>query len=429
MILKVQPAVFVKGVVRVPSSKSYSIRAFLIAACGGTSIIRSPSDCDDARVSMRVARNLGARLIRSRRNTWTVRAGRRSPRLSRINVGESGTVLRFILPLVALHGRKATIAGEGTLKGRPNLFLTQTLRSMGVDISGEGRQEGIPIHIRGGSLQGGNVQIDGSLSSQFISALLIACPQLEVETCLTLTGPKIVSAGYIAMTMRILGKSGVKIKRNGPRRYVIPGNQEFKGLKNLTVPADYGLAAFLMAAAILSKSDVVLEGAFDDRFVQADSHILRLLEKMGVKFQKTSKSIRMKGPFGLKGGNFSLKDCPDLVPVMSILALFADSPTRLSDIGHARVKESDRISDLGQELRKIGAKVEEERNGIIIYPRPPYKADGLLDPHHDHRLAMSFAVLGSKLGVRVQDIECVSKSYPGFVRDIKSLGVKASAET
>lgn len=161
---------------------------------------------------------------------------------------------------------------------------------------------------------------------------------------------------------------------------------------------------------------------------QADSHILRLLEKMGVKFQKTSKSIRMKGPFDLKGGNFFLKDCSDLVPVMSILALFADGPTRLSDIGHARVKESDRISDLGQELRKIGAKVEEKRNRIIIYPRPQYKADGLLDPHYDHRLAMSFAVLGSKLGVHVQDIECVSKSYPGFVRDIKSLGVKASAE-
>src|SRR3989338_8391351 len=356
MILKVQPAAFVRGAVHVPSSKSYSIRAFMIAACGGISFIRNPSPCDDARVSMRVARNLGAQLTRLHRETWKVAAKRNPLRLSHIHVGESGTVLRFILPLVALYGRKATIGGQGTLKGRPNLFLTRTLRSMGVEIFGEGRQEGIPIRIQGGSLRGGNIQIDGSLSSQFISALLIACPQMGEDTSLTLTGQKIVSADYITMTMQVLDKSGVKIRREGLRRYVIPANQRFKGLKNFTVPADYGLVAFLMAAAVLNKSDVALEGAFDDRFVQADSHILRLLEKMGVKFQKTSKSIRMKGPFCLKGGDFSLKDCPDLVPVMAILALFADGPTRLLDIGHARVKESDRISDLGQELRKIGAK-------------------------------------------------------------------------
>lgn len=435
MILKIQPADFVRGVVRVPSSKSYSIRAFLIAACGGASMIRNPSDCDDARVAMRVARHLGARLMPSAGNAWSVRAsrpagvaGRRSPSFSRINVGESGTVLRFLLPLVALQGGKATIVGEGTLKGRPNASLTRALRSMGVEVSGEGRPEGVPIHIRGGRLHGGNIRIDGSLSSQFISALLIACPQLGEETCLTLTGPRIVSADYIAMTLHVLGRSGVTIKRSGPHRYVIPGNQDFKGLKNFTVPADYGLAAFLMAAAVLNKSDVVLEGTFDNSFVQADGHILRLLEKMGVRFQKTSKSIKMKGPFCLKGGNFSLKDCPDLVPVISVLALFADRPTRLYAIGHARLKESDRISDLGQELRKIGAKIEEKRDQILIDPRPPYTADVLLDPHRDHRLAMSFAVLGSKLGVRVQDIGCVSKSYPGFVRDLRSLGVKASVE-
>ncbi|OGX41166.1 MAG: 3-phosphoshikimate 1-carboxyvinyltransferase [Omnitrophica WOR_2 bacterium RIFCSPLOWO2_12_FULL_50_9] len=425
MILKVQPAAFVRGAVHVPSSKSYSIRAFMIAACGGISFIRNPSPCDDARVSMRVARNLGAQLTRLHRETWKVAAKRNPLRLSHIHVGESGTVLRFILPLVALYGRKATIGGQGTLKGRPNLFLTRTLRSMGVEIFGEGRQEGIPIRIQGGSLRGGNIQIDGSLSSQFISALLIACPQMGEDTSLTLTGQKIVSADYITMTMQVLDKSGVKIRREGLRRYVIPANQRFKGLKNFTVPADYGLAAFLMAAAVLNKSDVALEGAFDDRFVQADSHILRLLEKMGVKFQKTSKSIRMKGPFCLKGGDFSLKDCPDLVPVMAILALFADGPTRLLDIGHARVKESDRISDLGQELRKIGAKVVEKRNEIVIYPQNQYKTDCLLDPHRDHRLAMSFAILGSKLGMRIRDIECVSKSYPGFIRDLKRLGVQA----
>jgi 3-phosphoshikimate 1-carboxyvinyltransferase len=293
---------------------------------------------------------------------------------------------------------------------------------MGIDIKGSGKGESIPIRMTSGRLQGGSVAIDGTLSSQFISALLIACPQLLQNTILTLRGKHLVSADYIAMTCQILQKSGITIEKKGVRLYRIKGKQKFKGLTNFVVPSDYGLAAFLMAAAVIHASNVTLTGHLGDRLVQADGHILPLLKKMGAKFQKNSESISIKGPCALKGGQFSLKDCPDLVPIMAILALFAKGKTRLYDIGHVRSKESDRISDLRKELLKVGAKITEKRDSLVIEPQENYKANCLLDPHSDHRLAMSFCILGSKIGARVKDIECTHKSYPDFVKDFKSIG-------
>ena len=426
MTLTVKPASILKGRVQLPSSKSYSIRAFMIAACGGRSTIIDPSYCDDALVSIRVARSLGAQIkqgTKSSMSRWNVTACKYPIRVSKINVKESGTVLRFLLPLLALYGKKVTVIGEGTLRGRPNVFLTRTLRKMGVDIRGSGKGESIPVRMKNGCLQGGTITIDGTLSSQFISALLIASPQLSRDTNLILRGKRLVSNDYITMTCQVLKKSGIKIEKKGLRQYKIKGKQNFKGLKNFIIPSDYGLAAFLIAAAVLTKSHVTLTGHLTNELVQADGHMITLFKKMGVQFQKTSTWIRIKGPCALKGGNFSLKDCPDLVPIMSILALFAKGKTCLYDIGHVRSKESDRISDLRRELIKIGAKITEKHDAITINPQKNYKSNRLLDPHKDHRLAMSFCVLGSKIGARIKDIKCTHKSYPNFVKDLKAIGV------
>jgi len=294
MILTVKPALEFSGTVQLPASKSYSIRAFLIAACGGRSTIINPSNCDDAVVAMRVAQQLGAR-IRQEKNSstsrWNITASEARPRLSTFNVKESGTVLRFLLPLLALRGKKVSINGEGTLRGRPNYFLTQSLRRMGIEIRGKGKQEGIPIHIQGGEWQGGNVEIDGSLSSQFISALLIACPQLHQDTRLSLKGKRLVSSDYITMTCQTLKKSGIQIHKKGLRDYRIKGRQTFRGLKNFTIPSDYGLAAFHMAAAVLNPSDVTLTGFLNSQLIQADGHILNLMKRIAASI--SSPAIRI----------------------------------------------------------------------------------------------------------------------------------------
>jgi 3-phosphoshikimate 1-carboxyvinyltransferase len=403
--LSIPPALRLQGRIHLPASKSYSIRAFIIAAQGGTSQIKNASDCEDALVASKIAQKLHSLPTKV------------------FSVGESGTTLRFLLPLLALHTPRARVVGKGTLKGRPNAHLCETLRRQGMDIRGSGKNESVPIVFNGGTLVGGRVLVDGSLSSQFISALLIALPSLKTDSRVILTGKKIVSQDYIQMTIEILARAGIVIKRHSTREYEIKGGQKFKGLKDFDVPSDYGLAAFAMGACALLPSDVVLQGNLDEGLVQSDGHILEFLAAMGVKFKKTSRAIKIKGPFDLKGGVFSLKNCPDLVPIMSVLALFARGKTKLVGIYHARAKESDRISDLRKELLKVGACVSEARDALTIEPRATYKKGQLLDSHHDHRLAMAFTVLGARIGCRVKGIESSHKSYPNFVNDMKSLGV------
>jgi len=405
------PVLRLQGRIFLPASKSYSIRAYIIAARGGASQIKHASDCEDAMVASKVALELNS--LKCLPNF--------PPQV--FSVGESGTTLRFLLPLLALYTNKAKVTGTGTLKGRPNAHLCAALRSQGMDIRGKGKKESVPIEFNGGKLAGGRILVDGSLSSQFISALLIALPTLEHDSRLILTGKELVSQDYIQMTIEILARAGVTIKRLSPREYEIKGAQKFKGLKNLNVPSDYGLAAFAMGACALLPSNVILRGNLDDSLIQSDGHILGFLRRMGVDFVKTSRAIKIKGPFDLKGGIFSLKDCPDLVPIMSVLALFAKGKTKLIGIHHARAKESDRISDLRKELLKIGACVTETNDSLVIEPRGAYKRGALLDSHHDHRLAMAFTVLGAKIGCRVKGIESSHKSYPNFVNDMKVLGV------
>ncbi|MCD4781501.1 MAG: 3-phosphoshikimate 1-carboxyvinyltransferase [Candidatus Omnitrophica bacterium] len=428
MIFHVSPTTELSGHIYLPASKSYSIRAFIIAACGGRSQIISPSNCKDAIVARQIASALGAQVQEVKEGVWNVFVDSRASISPRINVQESGTGLRFLLPLACLKNEPCRIVGEGSLKGRPNHFLTETLRRMGASIEGRGQVESVPIVIKPQSMQGGTIAIDGSLSSQFISALLITCPMLGVDTRLKLVGRKIVSSDYITMTQQVLERAGVSVHKKEARLYQIKGNQVYKGLRRFHVPSDYGLAAFPMAAAVLTKSDVTLNGFFSDDLIQADGHIFPLLEALGVDFKKTSRSIKVKGPFVLKGGSFSLKDAPDLVPIMAILALFARRKTRLRNIKHARVKESDRISDLRKELLKVGARVDEKEDELIIHPLQEYKENVLIDPHNDHRLAMAFSVFGIKHAVRIKDIECTQKSYPDFVKDFKILHVDASLQ-
>ncbi|MBF0504348.1 MAG: 3-phosphoshikimate 1-carboxyvinyltransferase [Candidatus Omnitrophica bacterium] len=423
MILNLRALKGLYGRIHLPASKSYSIRAFLIAALGGTSRIRHASDCEDALIAIQTAQALGAK-ISCKGDVYVVKASYPlvipNPQET-FFVGESGTTLRFLLPLLGLFTHKAKVRGKGTLVGRPCRHLCETLRRQGMQIKGTGKQESVPILFKGGSLQGGRLSIDGSLSSQFISALMIALPSLGVDSRLVLSGKKLVSREYVQMTQEILAKSGILVRRLSQREFEIKGAQVFKGLKDFYVPSDYGLAAYWLAACALLPSRVVLQGKFDDHLIQSDGHILDFLDRMGVRLKTTGRSVQIKGPFDLKGGTFSLKDCPDLVPVMSILALFAKGRTKLVGIRHARAKESDRISDLRHELLKIGACVSETPDALMIEPQAAYKSGVLLDSHHDHRLAMAFAVLGLKLGCRVGTIESCRKSYPAFVRDIKKL--------
>ena len=248
MILSIPPVLRLNGRIQLPASKSYSIRAFIIAARGGVSQIEHASECEDAVIALKTARALGS-TVSYRAGVCTVKAPEslvilseakdlkmhldpsalkrgligKSPKV--FSVGESGTTLRFLLPLLASHTQRAKVKGTGTLKARPNAHLCETLRRQGMDIRGWGKNESVPIVYNGGVLRGGRVLVDGSLSSQFVSALMIACPSLDNDSRIVLTGKEMVSQDYIQMTMEILSKAGIVIKRISPREYVIKGKQ------------------------------------------------------------------------------------------------------------------------------------------------------------------------------------------------------------
>lgn len=422
MKFRILPVARMAGAVNLPASKSYSIRAVFIAACGGSSRLSGLSDCDDAKAALTAARALGASFKAVPGGFMVTAASTvKNKKKLGIDVRESGTSLRFILPLLPFYTDSALINGRGTLIGRPNRHLLETLVRCGLKFYAKDSNGSVPITFDGGNFSGGRVSIDASLSSQFVSALMIALPRAPRDTRLLMTGRKLVSQDYVTMTASILERAGVIFKKVSAREFFIPGGQQFRGLKSFTVPSDYGLAAFLLAAAALTTSNVTLKGYFDDSLVQSDGAILGFLEKMGVSVQRGRRMLRIKGPCCIKGGTFSLANAPDLVPVMAVMAMFAQGETRLTDIAHARVKESDRISDLRSELLKTGADITETKDELRIRPRAQYKSNVELDPHRDHRLAMAFTVLGAKIGVTVRDMECCAKSYPAFVRHFRSL--------
>ncbi len=427
MFLHVLPSLKLRGTVPLPASKSYSIRAFFVAACGGRSRILGASDCDDARVAMKAARVFGAAVTPVPGGVRVdMPVSRKIKAKLVLDAGESGTSLRFLLPLLPHYAATAMVKGRGTLVGRPNHHLCAALRAGGLMIRGAGANESVPISFSGGVMAPGRVSVDGSLSSQFISALMIAAPLGGRETRLVMAGRELVSRDYVTMTRQVLARAGIRVEPRGRREFLIPGGQVFRGLGSFRVPSDYGLAAYFMAAAALVPSDILLKGCFDDGLIQSDGAILGFFDRMGLRMSRATRGIRIKGPQVLRGGVFSLKDCPDLLPVMAVTAMFAEGETRFTDIAHARVKESDRISDLRAELLKTGADIREKADELIVRPCPAYRQGVVLDPHHDHRLAMAFAVLGLKVGARVKDIGCTSKSYPGFVKALRNLGSSGS---
>ncbi len=422
MIFSVCPANTIQGTIQLPSSKSYSIRSVIVASCGGRSKIQNLSFCDDARVALSVVRHFNMRAVAFKENGFLIlpSLNKRNKNV-RFNVGESGTVLRFVVPLVAFNKLRGMVEAKGTLCHRPNHHLVLSLRRMGVNVSGQGKKHTVPIIFKGGECEGNVIKIDGSLSSQFISAFLIAAPFLGRDMKVVISGKEIVSRPYIHMTLEIMARAGIRVQRKTSRIFFIERGQQYQGLKNFTVPSDYGLAAFWLGAATLTKSSLRLKGFFDDSLPQADGAIIPLLKKMGVCLTQTNKQLLIQGPFILKGGSFCLRDCPDLLPLMAILALFAKKKTSLTGVAHARVKESDRIGDLRSELLKIGAKIEDGIGDITIYPQKQYKTNVTLNPHRDHRLAMAFSILGLKIGIKIKEIDCISKSYPNFLSDLKKI--------
>ena len=233
---------------------------------------------------------------------------------------------------------------------------------------------------------------------------------------------KVVSRPYIDITLDVLNRAGVKIQRRGYGRFFVKSGQGFKLKKDFIIHGDYSSAAFLIAASCLIKSDVIITDMVKDR--QGDRKIVDILNKMGARIKHSGDRIEIRGPFELKGIDIDCSDTPDLVPILLTVSCFAKGRTRIYNIGHLAYKESNRITAPAGELRKLGARIKIGRDKIIVQ-ESSLRPQAVVSSCNDHRIAMALAVLGLRTGgLIIKNSECINKSYPDFIRDLKALGAK-----
>jgi 3-phosphoshikimate 1-carboxyvinyltransferase len=411
------------GQVRAPPSKSYTHRALVIAALArGESRIRNPLLAYDTEATTNCIRALGAEVRREGKiMVVSGTGGRLKPRGRVLDARNSGTTLRLLAGLASLSPKPVMLTGDESLRKRPMAPLLQALSDLGAFTDWRGR-EGYPPVVVGGRLRGGEVEITGRVSSQFISALLFAGTQAEEEVRISVTD-ELKSRPYVEITLELLRAAGAEIKHDaGLRRFRIPPGQALSPL-DLEIPGDFSSASFLLGGGAITNSEVKVTN-LDPAGVQGDKRIVDFLRDFGVEVEATRKAVAVKGG-ELSGADFDCADNPDLVPVLAVLGAVAVGRTEISNVPHLRVKESDRLRGLRLGLTRLGAEVEELPDGLRLRGVPELSGSEVWSLG-DHRLAMAFAVAGlaARGQTQVTRAECIPVSYPSFVEDMRKLGAR-----
>lgn len=411
------------GEVCAPASKSYTQRMLIAASLSaGTSRVSSPLVSDDTEATLRAVKALGAK-VNVAKGCWTVTGtaslkGAETP----IDCGESGATLRFMIPVAALASKPSLfLLGRG-LEQRPIEPLLRSLKDLEVETSTGKIDDKSFVKAEGGGIKGGKTSIRGDISSQFISGLMFACPLAREDTTIIVT-TSLESKGYVEMTREILDKHGIKLSISDNFRQIhIPAGQTYKPCDH-RVSGDFSSAAFLLAAAAITHSNVTVTN-LDYSIVQGDKAIIGILKQMGVEGKVCSDKIEINGKGNLlKPLNVNVKDTPDLVPVLAALGCYANGTSRIHGAQRLRLKESDRLQSLFLELAKMGAEIIANEDSLTV--KGPCKLHGAdINPHNDHRIAMACAVaaLGAEGETVIHNAECVQKSYPAFFIDLQRLG-------
>jgi 3-phosphoshikimate 1-carboxyvinyltransferase len=333
---------------------------------------------------------------------------------AKLFVENSGTTMRFLTACVALGQGAYTLDGIQRMRQRPIGDLITSLRQLGVDASAADDDQFPPVEVRANGLPGGPARIAGSVSSQFLSGLLMAAPYAQQDVRLSVTG-QLVSRPYVEMTCRVMNSFGIDVEIDADRFSVPRG--AYTG-RTYDIEPDASAATYFWAVAAVTGGEVSVLGLTRSS-LQGDIAFCNCLQQMGCQVSYESDAITVKGA-PLTGINVDMNHISDAVPTLAVVAMFAEGPTTISNVGHIRHKETDRISDLSAELRKVGATVEETEDGLTIMPGTRQPA--LIETYNDHRLAMSFAVAGlATPGIRISNPECTAKTYPEFFQDLAGL--------
>ena len=417
----------ISGTLRCPSSKSYTHRAIAIASLAkGKSIINLPLISRDTIATLSASSALGVKINQQKSRLIVEGKHTLDTPENIINAENSGTTIRIFTVMAALVKRGFTVlTGDASLRKRPMQPALDALTQLGV-VCYSTRMNGLaPLLIKGGGIQGGKVRIDGNISSQFLSSLLISTIYAKSPVSIRV-GRRQVSKPYISSTIATMEKFGVTIdyKKDFLEYYV--QNKKYSPTE-FHVPADFSTAALLLAAGVLAGGSITLKG-LSFSLPQADSKILEILKDMNAEISVNKKrgEATVTGSKILEGGSFDLTDTPDLLPVLSILALKARSPVKVTGIAHARLKETDRVANIASQIRKFGATVVEEEDQLLIIA-PQVIKNSSIQTFNDHRLFMAF-VIASLLTEKseVEGAESIDVSYPNFLLDLIQLGAKIS---
>jgi len=413
------------GEVFAPPSKSYTHRAILITSLGPGGRVLRPLLSADTRATVSACRAFGADVSVEDDDEVSITGVSDQPSTPEdvINVLNSGTTLRFISAVAALTDG-AVLTGDASIRTRPNGPLLSTLSELGAEAFSIRNNGKAPLVVRG-RMRGGTAHLLGGVSSQFLSALLIAAPLVAADTKIEIEG-ELKSRPYAEITMDMLTDAGVRVEETRePHAFVVAGGQSFN-LKSYTVPGDFSSASYPMAAAAITASEVTVRGIFPSR--QGDSAIIDILTRMGAKvsWDREAGNLRVRGS-DLEGIDIDASRTPDLVPTIAVLGAAARGRTTVFNAEHVRHKETDRLHAMAVELSKMGANIRERPDGLEIVggPLSPAKVHGW----DDHRIVMALAVAGLVAGgTQIDTAESVDVSYPGFFREMGKLGAKISVE-
>ncbi|HYM60934.1 MAG TPA: 3-phosphoshikimate 1-carboxyvinyltransferase [Thermoanaerobaculia bacterium] len=405
----------VSGKVTAPPSKSYSVRAILLAAMSeGTTVITNCLDSDDTRYAFEALRTIGFDVSGS--FAKELRIGERvsmSANEVELFIGNAGTAMRFLTGWLSFTPGRFLLRGEERMHQRPIGNLVDVLISIGAEVEYAGREGYPPLRIRGKKMRGGfDVTISATTSSQFASALMMAGATLPGG--ITLNIEAIASGPYLDITADILKSFGAEVDRHGNTIHV---SARRLACGTYCVEGDYSAASYWFAAAAATGGTIDVAGLVQDS-AQGDARFLDILRTMGCSIAWSDGIVTVTGPQQLRGGRFDCNATPDLVPTLAAIAPLAAGPVEIVNVANLRVKESDRLATLTTELRRLGAAVDERPDSLLIQPGWSNEP-ATIDTHNDHRIAMSFAISGLARGnVTIAEEQVVSKSYPRFWRTL-----------
>lgn len=418
--LKIYPSEL-KGEVKIPPSKSMAHRAIICAALSeGLCIIENIDYSDDIIATIDAMNSLGAKIVKHKDYIEVIGAygsDEKAKETRVIDCNESGSTLRFLVPISLLFKGSSNFIGRGNLGKRPLTTYYNIFERQGIQYSYE--EDNLNLVING-ELKAGTFEVEGNVSSQFITGLLFTLPLLKEDSKIIIT-TEMESKGYIDLTLKAMSDFGVEIINNNYREFIIKGNQKYNA-RNYRVEGDYSQAAFFLCADSLG-NDVLCKD-LDLNSLQGDKEVIDILERMNVVFNTNNIGVKGIANGELTSTVIDGSQCPDIIPVLTAVASLTNGTTEIINAGRLRIKECDRLSAVTSELNKLGAKIIEKEDGLVITGVEKLQGGVEVWSHKDHRIAMTLAIASTRCEepIVIKDYECVAKSYPNFFEDFKALG-------